>query len=134
MKIVNIAEYRNLCAECGLNISRIDRLCFKTKILYYQNSDTKDKEYILNSALRQIGTNLTYIINQFWRMSIHDIIDKLKSNCIHPFKFSKGMDGRVFGTRNYNHIHRQLEKSRHDLFLRIIYIHNRISLLTRSTL
>jgi len=119
VKNVKLEEYKLLCKECGLNINRIEKLCYCSKITY-SNCMVEEHEFLLSNAIRQIATNLTYIIKDFNKHSTMDVVMLMKKNCI------KSSYYKEFNSRNYDFIAKKLEGNRKLLLMNLLYVYNRI--------
>ena len=117
VKNVKFYKHRQLAKDIGINLSKIDKLVFKSKIIYTQcNFDEKDMLFM--NAINQIATNVTYMIAKFDSLSVEDVLILLRKNCI------KNRFYKDFSTRNTQHIINKVTKD--TLFLHLLYIHNRI--------
>lgn len=80
----------------------------------------EEHEFLLSNAIRQIATNLTYIIKDFNKHSTGDVVMLMKKNCI------KSSYYKEFNSRNYEFIAKKLEDNRKLLLMNLLYVYNRI--------
>lgn len=109
--------FQQLTTSISLNKTRIERIGYKSNLCDY----SYNKE-MLDSILKQIAINLSYIIVKFDNLTVDELIIQLRKNCIKRFE-------RDFGTktRNLDAIRNHIEKNkRQEAKSKLLFIHNQL--------
>lgn len=109
--------FQQLTTSISLNKTRIERIGYKSNLCDY----SYNKE-MLDSILKQIAINLSYIIVKFDKLTVDELIIQLRKNCIKRFE-------RDFGTktRNLDAIRNHIEKNkRQEAKSKLLFIHNQL--------
>ena len=109
--------FQQLTTSISLNKTRIERIGYKSNLCDYSYN-----KVMLDSILKQIAVNLSYVIAKFDKLTVDELILQLRKNCIKRFERDFGSN-----TRNLDAIRNHIEKNkRQEAKSKLLFIHNQL--------